>query len=115
MAWNFAAPEWHCPSAESDLRPGGSFSYRMEARDGSMGFDYAGTFLEVTPHTRLRLALGEDREVLVEFGSTLGGTMVSQTFTPETTFPREQQQAGWQAIMDNYARYVATMITSGER
>lgn len=107
QAWNFASPDWHCPSARNDLRPDGAFSYRMEARDGSMGFDYAGTFLDVAAPSRLRFTLGPDREVVVEFVATVDGTLVSQTFTPETTFPREQQRAGWQAIMDNYARHVA--------
>lgn len=108
MAWNFASPDWHCPAARNDLRPGGEFCYRMEAKDGSMGFDYEGTFIEVTPHSRLRLALGPDREVLVEFTATDQGTKVSQTFTPETTFSLEQQRAGWQSIMDNYRQHVSS-------
>ena len=84
MGWNFASPAWHCPAARNDLRAGGTFSYRMEARDGSMGFDYEGTFLEVAPHRTLRLALGPDREVRIEFAPTDHGTIVSQTFTPDT-------------------------------
>jgi len=111
--WNFASPEWHCPAATSDLRPGGRFSYRMEARDGSMGFDYEGTFLEVTPYSRIRFTLGPEREVLVQFVEADGGTSVSQTFVPETTFSHEQQRAGWQSIMDNYSKHVSS-ATKGE-
>lgn len=107
QAWNFASPAWCCPHAENDLRVGGAFSYRMEARDGSMGFDFAGTFTEIVPHRRLRYALGEHREVVVEFiDLPAGRTEVRQTFTPETTFPPEQQRAGWQAILDNYKAFV---------
>lgn len=106
--WNFASPEWHCPSARSDLRDGGEFSYRMEARDGSFGFDFEGKFVEIAPPTRLRYSLGEDRVVLVEFEGRGGVTIVSQSFTPETTHPIEQQRAGWQAILDNYRQHVET-------
>lgn len=106
-AWNFAGPEWCCPRAENDLRVGGAFSYRMEAKDGSMGFDFAGTFTEIVPHRRLRYSLGDQREVLVEFiDLPAGRTEVRQTFTPDGTFPPEQQRAGWQAILDNYKNFV---------
>ncbi|WP_082516712.1 SRPBCC domain-containing protein [Acidovorax sp. Leaf78] len=106
-AWNFASPEWCCPRAENDLRVGGAFSYRMEAKDGSMGFDFAGTFTELVPHRRLRYALGDSREVVVEFIDLPGGrTEVRQSFTPDTTFPPEQQRAGWQAILENYKKFV---------
>ncbi|MBV7539700.1 SRPBCC domain-containing protein [Acidovorax sp. sic0104] len=106
-AWNFASPAWCCPHAENDLRVGGAFCYRMEAKDGSMGFDFAGTFTEIVPHRRLRYALGEHREVVVEFiDLPAGRTEVRQTFTPDTTFPPDQQRAGWQAILDNYKVYV---------
>lgn len=106
-AWNFASPEWCCPAAENDLRVGGAFSYRMEAKDGSMGFEFAGTFTEIVPHRRLRYALGDSREVVVEFADLPGGrTEVSQSFTPDANFPQEQQRAGWQAILNNYRKFV---------
>jgi len=108
QAWNFASPDWHCPGASNDLKPGGSFCYRMEARDGSMGFDYEGTFKEVSPYRRLSFALGPEREVLVEFLSRGSATEVRQSFTPDTEVSIEQQRAGWQAIMDNYRTYVAS-------
>ena len=104
MRWNAASDDWHCPRAVNDLRAGGTYDYRMEARDGSHGFDMAGTFLEVTPPTRLRFLLGSEREVVVEFAREGDGTRVTETFTPESTHPREMQRDGWQAILDNYAR-----------
>jgi uncharacterized protein YndB with AHSA1/START domain len=106
LQWNFASADWHCPQAQNDLRDGGAFSYRMEARDGSFGFDFEGAFLEVTPPTRLRYSLGPEREVLVEFAPEGEQTRVSQTFTPEATHPVEQQRAGWQAILDNFKAHV---------
>lgn len=107
-AWNFASPDWCCPRASNDLKPGGSFCYRMEAKDGSMGFDFEGTFVEVLPNQRLRFSLGPDRQVLVEFASRGAVTSVSQSFTPDADFSIEQQRAGWQSIMDNYKLYVAS-------
>ncbi len=112
-SWNFASADWHCPDARNDLRPGGQFSYRMAARDGSMGFDYEGRFTEVTPHSRIRFTLGPDRDVLVQFAAGDQGTKVSQTFTPETTFSIEQQRSGWQAIMDNYRQHVSDTVQGG--
>ena len=107
-AWNFASPDWCCPAASNDLKPGGKFSYRMEAKDGSMGFDFEGVFLEVIPNQRLKSSLGPDREVLVEFNKRGTGTCVSHSFTPDTGFPIDQQRAGWQAILDNYRLYLAS-------
>lgn len=105
-AWNFASPEWHCPRAVSDLRDGGAFCYRMEAHDGSFGFDFEGRFLKVSPPTELRYSLGPDREVVVQFTPEGPQTLVSQSFTPEATHSLEQQRAGWQAILENYKTYV---------
>lgn len=105
VQWNFAAPEWHCPRAENDLRVGGTLKSRMEARDGSMGFDFEGNYTEVVPMERLAYALGEDRRVLVSFRETGGVTELSVSFTPDTTFPVEHQLGGWQAILNNYKAY----------
>ncbi len=110
--WNFASEDWHCPSAQNELRAGGSFSYRMDARDGSFGFDFAGTFVEFVPPTRLRYSLGEEREVVVLFTEQGAATVVSQTFTPEPTHSLEQQQSGWQAILDNYKAHVHAVATN---
>lgn len=87
----------------------------MEARDGSMGFDFEGTFREVSPNLRLSFTLGPEREVLVEFVSHGNVTEVRQSFTPDSDFPIEQQRAGWQAIMDNYRKYVSSLVRGGAR
>lgn len=105
MAWNAASPDWHCPAARNDPRPGGSFSYRMEARDGSAGFDFSGTFLELDAPKRLRYVLGDGREVVVSFELAPGGTKVSLVFDAETLNSTELQRQGWQAILDRYAEY----------
>ncbi len=104
--WNFASPDWHCPRAQSELRKGGNFCYRMEARDGSFGFDFEGTFLEFSPPSHLRYSLGENREVVVRFVDQGERTLVTQSFTPEPTHSLEQQRAGWQSILENYKQHV---------
>lgn len=103
--WNAASDDWHTPSAAVDLRVGGTFSSRMEAKDGSMGFDFAGTFTKVVPHQLIEYSLGDHRAVTVEFLPAEGGVKVRETFDAENTHPVEMQRAGWQAILDNFARY----------
>lgn len=102
VQWNYAAPEWHCPWAENDLRVGGMVRSRMEARDGSMGFDFEGTYTEVVPMQRLAYALGEAREVLVVFMENGPATEIVVSFTPDACVPDEHQIGGWQAILDNH-------------
>ena len=104
--WNFASADWHCPRAQNDLKEGGTPCYRMEARDGSIGFDFEGTFLEVNEPSRLRYILGEDREVTVTFIQEGESTLVTQSFTPESTHSLEQQRGGWQSILNNFKAYV---------
>ena len=104
--WNFAAPEWHCPWAENDLRVGGLMRSRMEARDGSMGFDFEGTYTEVMPMERLVYQLGPDRTVEATFRSIdEGQTALLVRFTPDPSHPREFQQGGWQSILNNYKTF----------
>lgn len=105
VQWNFAAPEWHCPRAENDLRVGGTLKSRMEARDGSMGFDFEGTYTEVVPMERLAYALGDERQVIATFQASGGTTVLTVRFTPDSTFPAEYQISGWQAILNNYKAY----------
>ena len=105
MQWNAASDDWHTTRASVDLREGGTFSSRMEAKDGSMGFDFAGTYTRVVPHELLECALG-DRVLLVEFIPGADGTTVRETFDAEPTHSIEQQRQGWQAILDNFARHV---------
>ena len=108
--WNFASPEWHCPRAEADLVPGGRYASRMEARDGSMGFDFEGTYDLVDAPFELRSTLGDGRRVFVAFEpEPAGGTQVVVRFDPESQNPEDMQRQGWQAILDNYGRYTATL------
>lgn len=102
VQWNFAVPQWHCPRAENDLRVGGMLRTRMEARDGSMGFDFEGTYTEVVPLQRLAYALGPDRQVTADFSAAGGGTDVVVRFTSDGTVPAPAQIEGWQAILNNY-------------
>ncbi|MEY4754219.1 MAG: hypothetical protein RJA44_1894 [Pseudomonadota bacterium] len=104
-AWNAASPDWHTTAASVDLRPGGQFSSRMEAKDGSFGFDFAGQYTKVVTHQLIEYAFG-DRIGQVEFVETSSGVTVTVTFDSEPTHSEDQQRAGWQAILDNFARHV---------
>lgn len=103
--WNAASDDWHTPTASVDLRVGGRFSHRMEAKDGSMGFDFAGTFTHIVPHQRIECSFDE-RTLLVEFLAEADGTRVRESFDAETTHPIELQRQGWQAILDNFKKHV---------
>ena len=103
--WNAASDDWHTTAATVDLRVGGIFSSRMEAKDGSMGFDFAGTYTNIVPNKTIEYAFG-DRAAQVEFANSPKGVSVRVTFDGETTHSVEQQQAGWQAILNNFARHV---------
>lgn len=105
VQWNAASDDWHTTRASVDLRAGGAFSSRMEAKDGSMGFDFAGTYDKVIEPTLIEYSFGE-RKAEVEFKDTGAGIEVSVRFEPETVYPAEQQQQGWQAILDNFKRHV---------
>ena len=106
-SWNAASADWHCPEARLDLREGGAFCYRMAARDGSVGFDFEGTFDRIVPLRLIEYSFG-DRAAEVVFARAGGGTAVSVTFDPETMHSIEQQREGWQSILDNFARHVMT-------
>ena len=103
--WNAASDDWHTTAATVDLRAGGRFSSRMEAKDGSAGFDFAGTYTKVVPHERIECNFG-DRALTVEFIQTDSGVTVRETFDAEETFSPEQQREGWQAILNSFARHV---------
>lgn len=111
MAWNAASDDWHTTKAKVDLREGGAFSSRMEAKDGSFGFDFAGTYTKIVAQERIEYAFG-DRKAEVEFVPGSTGVVVRVTFDAETTHSIEQQKSGWQAILDNFARHVAAKQTS---
>jgi uncharacterized protein YndB with AHSA1/START domain len=103
--WNTASEDWHTTRASVDLRVGGSFSSRMEAKDGSMGFDFAGTYTKVVPNELIECSFG-DRTLRVEFSEGASGVTVRETFDAESTHSLDQQRQGWQAILDNFARHV---------
>ena len=107
VRWNFASAEWCCPRAQIDLSPGGRFSYRMEAKDGSIGFDFEGTFVEIAPRSGIEFKLSDDRRVWVNFSETCGNTVVlEETFESEDAMSGEQQRQGWLAILQNFKRHV---------
>ena len=111
MQWNAASDDWHTPSASVDLRVGGTFVSRMEARDGSMGFDFGGTYTEVETHALIVFQFGEGanlRQVRIEFVPHGDATVVRETFTPETTHPVEAQRSGWQSILNRFKSHVET-------
>lgn len=104
--WNATSPDWHTPSARVDLREGGSFCARMEARDGSAGFDFEGTYTRIEPQRLIEYAMSDGRNVRIEFMPAGKAVTVRETFDAEATHSAEQQRQGWQAILDNFARHV---------
>jgi uncharacterized protein YndB with AHSA1/START domain len=105
--WNFASDEWCCPKATNNVTPNDRFNWRMEAKDGSMGFDFAGTYTVVEPNSRIEYSLGDDRQVQVLFEANEAGVKVTEVFDAEDQNSADMQKAGWQAILDNFARHVA--------
>ena len=105
MQWNAASDDWHTTASSVDLRVGGAFSSRMEARDGSMGFDFAGTYTKIVPQELIEYSFG-DRMAQITFKDSPQGVVVRVTFDSEPTNSIEQQRAGWQSILDNFKRYV---------
>ena len=106
IQWNAASDDWHTTKASADLREGGAFSSRMEAKDGSMGFDFAGTYTKVQPEKLIEYEFG-GRHARVDFIPGTEGITVRVSFDPEDTFSVEQQREGWQAILDSFARHLA--------
>ena len=104
--WNSAQDDWHTTRSTVDLREGGKFTARMEAKDGSAGFDFEGTYTRVVPHKTIEYRMSDGREVTVEFVERGGSVVVKETFDTETENPPELQRQGWQAILDNFGRYV---------
>ncbi|MBL0077280.1 MAG: SRPBCC family protein [Rhodocyclaceae bacterium] len=103
--WNAASQDWHTTSSSVDLRVGGSFTSRMEAKDGSFGFDFAGIYTRIVPNRLLEFSFG-DRECVVEFITDAGGVKVRVTFDAEPENPIDMQRQGWQAILNNFAKHV---------
>lgn len=104
--WNFAIDEWCCPKAEINLQAGGKFKYRMEAKDGAMGFDFEGTFTKIVPNQSIHFELEDKRVVTVDFMQTANGVRVVETFEAEDEHSAEQQRKGWQSILNNFKKHV---------
>lgn len=106
--WNFASNDWHTPKAENDLREGGKFLSRMEARDGSIGFDFSGKYSKIEQHKLIEYILDDDRKVQVRFEQDVNKTTVTEIFEGEQENSVELQEKGWQAILDNFKKYIET-------
>lgn len=106
--WCQASEDWHAPHAENDLSVGGRFKTTMAAKDGSFSFDFSGTYTAVEPLKRIEYTLDDNRKVTILFSIEGNGTKVVESFEAENTHPAEMQQAGWQAILDNFKKYVAS-------
>ncbi|HNR08941.1 MAG TPA: SRPBCC family protein [Saprospiraceae bacterium] len=111
IKWNAASPDWQCPYAENDLRPGGKFMSRMEAKDGSYGFDFAGEYTRVDPLRLIEYTLGDGRKVQTTFVSSGGETRIISHFEAENSNSLEMQQQGWQAILNNFKKHAESAGT----
>lgn len=104
--WNFASDDWQCPQAKNDLKPGGKYSARMEAKDGSFGFDFEATYDEVIDQKKITYTMSDGRQATTQFADLGGKTKVTTTFDAEAENPEEIQKQGWQAILNNFKNYV---------
>ena len=104
--WAFASEDWEAPAAENDLRVGGKFKTAMAAKDKSAGFDFTGTYTAVKPNEMIEYDIDDGRHVKVEFKNMPDGVRISETFDPDNEYPQEMQRSGWQAILDNFRKYV---------
>lgn len=103
--WNFASDDWHSPRSTNDVKVGGKFSHRMEAKDGSAGFDFTGTYTQVEPNKILAYMMDDERTAEIKFIPDGDKTQVITTFELETENPVDMQRGGWQAILDNFKKY----------
>lgn len=106
IKWSYASDDWYCPSAENDLRVGGEFRSRMEAKDGSLGFDFGGVYDYIRLYETICYTIGDGRKVEINFINEGTETEIIETFEAEITNPIELQQQGWQVILDNFKKYV---------
>lgn len=104
--WNFASDEWCCPAATNDLKPGGEFVWRMEAKDGSMGFDFTGTYVKIDKEELITYTMTDGRKVEIHFVAEGNKTKLIESFEAEGTNSDELQRAGWQEILNNFKKYV---------
>lgn len=106
MQWNQASPDWHCPYAENDLKPGGILKSRMEARDGSFGFDFEVVYDEVIESKKIAYTMGDGRQATTSFEQQGNAVLVTTCFDAESENPVDMQQAGWQAILNSFKNHV---------
>ncbi|MBP6333974.1 MAG: SRPBCC family protein [Bacteroidia bacterium] len=107
--WNNASDDWHTPRAENDLRVGGKFLSRMEAKDGSFGFDFEGVYDQVKINELISYTMGDGRKTMITFVKFGNETKVTETFDAENQNSIEMQRTGWQAILDNFKKYVESI------
>ena len=107
VKWNFAAPSWHCPKATNDMKVGGKYFARMEAKDGSFGFDFKAIYEEIKTGESFSYSFG-DRKATVEFKNLENQTEITIVFDPENENPIEMQKGGWQAILNSFKNYTET-------
>lgn len=107
--WNFASNEWHCPTATNDLKSGGKFNWRMEAKDASMGFDFTGVYEHITENELITYTISDGRKVEIRFEELNGEVKLSESFEAEGTNSDEMQKAGWQAILGNFKSYTESI------
>lgn len=106
MQWNNASPDWHCPNATNDLNVNGEFHYIMAAKDGSVNFDFWGTYVKVEPKKSLEIFLGDGRSLNIDFSDQGESVLITETFEPEEVNSMELQTMGWQSILNNFKHYV---------
>lgn len=107
--WNFASDDWHCPKSENDLRVGGKIKSRMEAKDGSFGFDFEGIYDEIVDQKKIAYTMEDGRQAITTFENVDGKTKITTVFDAENSNPIEMQRDGWQAILNNYKKYVESI------
>jgi uncharacterized protein YndB with AHSA1/START domain len=115
IRWNFASPDWHTPRAENDLRPGGTFVYRMEAKNGSVGFDFTGSYGSIRVNESIEYTIGDGRKVIVKFIQGNNFTDVIEMFEAQGTHSIELQQAGWQSILNNFRIYTESFTSQSSK
>lgn len=110
VKWNNASEDWLTATAKNDFRPGGKFNYRMEAKDGSFGFDFEGTYTEIQTQHLIKYTIVDGRQVEVIFSSSTNTTVIIEHFEAENIHPYEMQRSGWQAILNNFKKYVESRL-----
>ncbi len=107
--WCSGSPDWHVPTAENDLREGGKFKTRMEAKDGSMGFDFEGIYTLVSKNSSIEYGMADGRKVKTQFTAEPNLTKITETFDMENENPEEMQRTGWQTILNNFKNYTESI------